>query len=83
MVKGRHILGDCPLSVNCAHSPHRNDGRFDPPIIEVVVAMVSSAVLLDEPFGIREIVGAVLIVGASLVEFVGANGRRTGNASGT
>jgi len=45
--------------------------------------MVSSAVLLDEPFGIREIVGAVLIVGASLVEFVGANGRRTGNASGT
>lgn len=46
-------------------------------MIEVVVALVSSAVLIDEPFGIPEIVGAVLILSASLVEFVGAGGRRT------
>jgi drug/metabolite transporter (DMT)-like permease len=47
-------------------------------MIEVVVALVSAAVLLDEPFGIPEIVGAVLILGASLVEFVGADSKQPG-----
>ena len=46
-------------------------------MIEVVVALVSAALLIDEPFGIPEIVGAVLILSASLVEFVGADRRRT------
>jgi drug/metabolite transporter (DMT)-like permease len=46
-------------------------------MVEVVVALVSSAVLLDEPFGVPEIVGATLILSASLVEFVGAGRKRT------
>ena len=45
-------------------------------MIEVVVALVSSAVLLDEPFGIPEITGAALILSASLVEFLGAGRQR-------
>jgi len=49
-------------------------------MIEVVVALISSAVLLDEPFGIPEIAGAILILSASLVEFVGTGGKRTGTA---
>jgi len=40
-------------------------------MVEVVIALVSSAVLIDEPFGLREATGAILILGASLVEFVG------------
>jgi drug/metabolite transporter (DMT)-like permease len=45
-------------------------------MVEVVVALLSSTILLDEPFGSREIVGAILIVGASLVEFLGRKERR-------
>ena len=44
-------------------------------MVEVVVALISSAILLDEPFGLREAAGAVLILGASLVEFAGKGGR--------
>lgn len=40
-------------------------------MLEVVIALVSSAVLIDEPFGLREVAGAILILGASLVEFAG------------
>lgn len=40
-------------------------------MVEVVMALVSSALLIDEPFGWREATGAVLILGASLVEFAG------------
>ncbi|MDH3231471.1 MAG: hypothetical protein OEN55_16905, partial [Alphaproteobacteria bacterium] len=45
-------------------------------MIEVVVALASSAVLLDEPFGVPEIVGATLILSASLVEFLGTDRKR-------
>ena len=38
---------------------------------EVVIALISSAILLDEPLGPREVAGAVLILSASLVEFAG------------
>lgn len=40
-------------------------------MVEVVIALFSSALLLDEPFGMREIAGATLILSASLVEFAG------------
>lgn len=40
-------------------------------MVEVVVALVSSAILIDEPFGMREVIGGILILGASLVEFAG------------
>lgn len=40
-------------------------------MVEVVIALLSSTVLLDEPFGTRETAGAILIVGASLLEFTG------------
>ncbi len=38
---------------------------------EVAVGVVSSAVLTDEPFGLREAVGACLVVGAGLFEVLG------------
>lgn len=40
-------------------------------MVEVVVALASSAILLDEPFGPREVAGAIMILSASLVEFAG------------
>jgi len=39
---------------------------------EVVVGLVSAALLANEPFGWREVMGAVLIVGAAVVELTGA-----------
>lgn len=42
---------------------------------EVVIALITSAILIDEPFGLREIAGAILILGASLVEFLGVEKR--------
>lgn len=45
-------------------------------MLEVVIALVSSALLIDEPFGPREVVGAILILGASLVEFAGKGRKR-------
>jgi drug/metabolite transporter (DMT)-like permease len=35
---------------------------------EFVVGVGSAALLIDEPFGLRELVGTVLIVGAAVVE---------------
>ncbi len=40
-------------------------------MIEVAVALVSAALLIDEPFGLRESIGAALIIGASFGEFSG------------
>jgi drug/metabolite transporter (DMT)-like permease len=40
-------------------------------MVEVVIALASSTILLDEPFGMREAAGAILIIGASLLEFAG------------
>jgi drug/metabolite transporter (DMT)-like permease len=36
--------------------------------LEVVIGLVTAALLTDEPFGVREVVGAVLILTAGLVE---------------
>lgn len=44
-------------------------------MVEVVIALISSALLLDEPFGLREVTGAILILSASLVEFAGKGGK--------
>jgi drug/metabolite transporter (DMT)-like permease len=37
-------------------------------LAEVLVGVTSAALLLDEPFGMRELAGAVLIVTAGVVE---------------
>ena len=37
-------------------------------LCEVLVGVISAALLLDEPFGLRELAGAALIIGAGLVE---------------
>jgi drug/metabolite transporter (DMT)-like permease len=37
-------------------------------MVEVVVGLSTAAVLTDEPFGARELLGAVLIMGAGGVE---------------
>ena len=37
-------------------------------LLEVVGAAVSAAILTDEPFGWREILGCIFIVGAGLIE---------------
>ena len=39
-------------------------------LCEVLVGVTSAALLLDEPFGLRELSGAVLIVSAGVVEVV-------------
>jgi drug/metabolite transporter (DMT)-like permease len=39
--------------------------------LEAVVGIVSAALLLDEPFGWREMLGSVLVVGATIVEVIG------------
>ena len=36
----------------------------------LLVAVTSAALLLDEPFGLRELIGAALIVSAAIVEVV-------------
>ena len=41
-------------------------------MLEIVVGLSSAALLTDEPFGPRELIGAVLILGASGVE-IGAS----------
>ena len=35
---------------------------------EVVVGVVSAAIMTDEPFGAREIIGSLLVIGAGLIE---------------
>jgi drug/metabolite transporter (DMT)-like permease len=37
-------------------------------LLEVVGAAISAAILTDEPFGWREILGCIFIVGAGLIE---------------
>ena len=44
-------------------------------MLEVVIALVSSVILIDEPFGQREVTGAIMILSASLVEFAGKRGK--------
>jgi len=40
-------------------------------MLEVAISLVSAAILIDEPFGIREAIGATLIIAASFAEFPG------------
>ena len=40
-------------------------------MLEVAISLATAAVLIDEPFGLREALGAILIVGASFTEFGG------------
>ena len=37
-------------------------------LVEVLVGVASAAILTDEPFGMREIIGATLIIAAGIVE---------------
>jgi drug/metabolite transporter (DMT)-like permease len=37
-------------------------------LVEVLVGVASAAILLDEPFGLRELMGAILILSAGVVE---------------
>jgi drug/metabolite transporter (DMT)-like permease len=39
-------------------------------LVEVLVGVASAAILLDEPFGLREMMGAILILSAGVVEVV-------------
>lgn len=48
---------------------------------EVVVGIVSAALLTSEPFGWREVTGAVLIVGAALIEIMQQPGPQVGSSS--
>jgi drug/metabolite transporter (DMT)-like permease len=50
-------------------------------MLEIVVALTSAALLTDEPFGARELVGAVLIMGAAAVEITVGAGSSSGAAS--
>ena len=40
-------------------------------MLEVAISLASAALLLDEPFGMREMIGATLIISASFTEFTG------------
>ena len=44
-------------------------------MFEIIVGLGSAALLLDEPFGWRETIGALLVAAASLAEFVGPPAR--------
>ncbi len=48
--------------------------------LEVIAAVVTSALLLDQPFGAPEFIGTVLIISAAMVEFVQVKAR-PGSAS--
>lgn len=39
-------------------------------LFEAIVGIVSAAIFLDEPFGSRELIGTVMIVGAGIVEVI-------------
>jgi len=39
-------------------------------MMEVLIGIGTAALLTDEPFGTREMAGAVLVLGASIVEFI-------------
>ena len=44
---------------------------------EIVVGSISVALLSGEPFGIREVIGIILIAGASLMEPIGSLAKRS------
>ena len=44
---------------------------------EIVVGSISVALLAGEPFGIREVIGIILIAGASLLEPIASLVRRS------
>jgi drug/metabolite transporter (DMT)-like permease len=46
-------------------------------MIEAVVGVVSAAILTNEPFGWREIIGGVLILGAGLLDVFATARRQT------
>jgi len=48
-------------------------------MLEVAISLISAAVLLDEPFGLRETLGATLIIAASFAEFDGFGKRSVQN----
>jgi drug/metabolite transporter (DMT)-like permease len=53
-------------------SRHVNPGRLGILLqIEAVVGIISAALLAGEPFGVRQATGAVLVVGAGLIEMLG------------
>jgi len=47
-------------------------------MLEVAISLASAAILIDEPFGMREAIGATLIIAASFAEFPGL-GRKLRN----
>ena len=44
-------------------------------MLEVAISLASAAILIDEPFGMREAIGATLIIAASFAEFSGFRGK--------
>jgi drug/metabolite transporter (DMT)-like permease len=53
-------------------SRHVNPGRLGILLqIEAVVGILSAALLAGEPFGVRQAIGAVLVIGAGLIEVLG------------
>jgi drug/metabolite transporter (DMT)-like permease len=59
-------------------SRHVDPGRLGILLqIEAIVGIGSAALLAGEPFGLRQAIGAVLVIGAGLVEVFG-NGKGTG-----
>ena len=53
--------GGCPADID-------DDGDMDLLTAEIVSGIASAALLLDEPFGLPEVVGSIAILGAALVE---------------
>jgi len=49
-------------------------------MLEAVVGVVSAAILTDEPFGWREIIGGVMILGAGLLDVIGGKIAADGTA---
>lgn len=47
--------------------------------LEAIVGILSAAVLTDEPFGLVEILGAVLVIGAGVTEVLGGQRSRAAN----
>ena len=50
--------------------------------LEVGAAALSAGILTDEPLGLRELAGSVLILGAAAAEALGGNGPRAGGNGG-
>ncbi len=39
-------------------------------MMEVAIGIITASIFTDEPFGIREMIGAILIVSAGITEFI-------------